>query len=61
VRNWLLGVALGDEDWVLWLDSDLWALPPTLARELMATGKQLVVPNCVVHGSDPPRTYDLNS
>ena len=24
-------------------------------------GKPLVVPNCVVEGSDPPRTYDLNS
>jgi hypothetical protein len=25
VRNWLLTVALGDEDWVLWLDSDIWS------------------------------------
>ena len=27
----------------------------------MAAGKQLVVPNCVVAGAEPPRTYDLNS
>ena len=61
VRNWLLTVALRDHDWVLWLDSDLARLPPDLVQQLAASGKELVVPNCVVEGSSPPRTYDLNS
>ncbi len=58
VRNWLLSVALRDHDYVLWLDSDLWEIPSDLVQLLMASGKDLVVPNCLVAGTD--RTYDLN-
>lgn len=61
VRNWLLTVALRDHDWVLWLDSDLWDAPRNLVHKLMASKTDLVVPNCIVADSDPPRTYDLNS
>eukprot|EP01052_Picozoa_sp_SAG31_P016944 SAG31_NODE_1141_length_9699_cov_4.487604_4_plen_396_part_00 len=61
VRNWLLSQALEDEDWVLWIDSDLWSAPSDLVQQLLAAAKPLVVPNCVVEGSVPPRTYDLNS
>ena len=48
VRNWLLSQALADEDWVLWLDSDIWSAPPDLVKRLAAAGQPLVVPNCVV-------------
>lgn len=61
VRNWLLSVALVDHDWVLWMDSDLWEAPSDLVQQLMTSNKDLVVPNCIVEGSEPPRTYDLNS
>lgn len=61
MRNWLLTIALRDHDWVLWLDSDLWDAPHDLLQKLMASKKDLVVPNCIVADSDPPRTYDLNS
>ena len=58
VRNWLLTVALRDHEYVLWLDSDLWEIPRDLVQQLMASQKDLVVPNCLVAGTD--RTYDLN-
>lgn len=58
-RNHLLMSALRDEEWVLWLDSDLASYPETLLRQLMASGKQIVVPNCVM--SKGGRSYDLNS
>jgi hypothetical protein len=50
VRNWLLSVALVDHDWVLWMDSDLWAAPSDLVQQLMATNNDLVVPNCTYSG-----------
>jgi len=45
-RNRLLSAALTDEQWVLWLDSDLVDYPPHLLRSLLATGKDIVVPCC---------------
>jgi glycosyltransferase involved in cell wall biosynthesis len=57
-RNRLLADALGDEDWVLWLDVDLIDYPPTLIGDLLAAGKEIVVPHCVLPGG---ATFDLNS
>lgn len=57
-RNRLLAGALADEDWVLWLDVDVIDYPPDLVQQLLAPGKDILVPHCVVPGG---RTYDLNS
>lgn len=57
-RNRLLSGALGDEDWVLWLDADLVDHPPDLLARLLAAGRDIVVPHCVLPDG---RTFDLNS
>lgn len=57
-RNRLLSGALGDEDWVLWLDADLVDYPPDLPARLLAAGRDIVVPHCVLPDG---RTFDLNS
>lgn len=58
-RNLLLYSALGDEQWVLWIDSDLLSWPPTVVDSLLASNKSIVAPNCVM--AKEPRSYDLNS
>ncbi|CAO3441320.1 glycosyltransferase [Azospirillum endophyticum] len=57
-RNRLLSGALADEDWVLWLDADLLDYPPDLLARLLATGRDIAVPHCVLPDG---RTFDLNS
>ncbi|CAO3459308.1 glycosyltransferase [Azospirillum largimobile] len=57
-RNRLLSGALGNEDWVLWLDADLVDYPPDLLARLLAAGRDIVVPHCVLPDG---RTFDLNS
>ena len=57
-RNRLLSGALGDEDWVLWLDADLVDYPPDLLARLLAAGRDIAVPHCVLPDG---RTFDLNS
>jgi len=57
-RNHLLFRALDDEDWVLWLDVDVIEYPPDLIERLLATGKAIVQPHCVLdHGG---ATFDRN-
>jgi hypothetical protein len=47
-RNFLLMRALQDEDYVLWLDGDaIWSHPADIIETLLATEKDIVVPNCV--------------
>jgi hypothetical protein len=58
-RNQLLFRALQDEDWVLWLDVDVVEYPPNIIETLLATGKQIVQPNCVCEYGGP--TFDLNA
>ncbi len=57
-RNALLMHALGDEPWVLWIDVDLEAYPVDVLRHLLAVGKDIVVPHCVLPDG---RTFDLNT
>jgi glycosyltransferase involved in cell wall biosynthesis len=57
-RNRLLSGALEDEDWVLWLDADLVGYPPDLLARLLAAGRDIAVPHCVLPDG---RTFDLNS
>jgi hypothetical protein len=58
-RNYLLSRALDDEDWVLWLDVDIIEYPPDIIERLIATGKPIVQPHCVLDYGGP--TYDLNA
>jgi hypothetical protein len=58
-RNHLLSCALTDEDWVLWLDVDVIDAAPDLIHRLLATGKDIVHPHCVLTPGGP--TYDCNA
>jgi len=58
-RNHLLSRALTDEDWVLWLDVDVIDAAPDLIHRLLATGKDIVHPHCVLTPGGP--TYDCNA
>jgi peptide chain release factor subunit 1 len=57
-RNHLLMHALDDEAWVLWLDVDVIEYPPDLIERLLATGKEIVQPHCVLEYGGP--TFDCN-
>ncbi|HEY5316885.1 MAG TPA: hypothetical protein VIJ20_02820 [Solirubrobacteraceae bacterium] len=58
-RNHLLFAALDDEDWVLWIDVDVEDYPPDVITQLLATGKDIVNPHCVVRPGGP--TFDWNA
>ena len=58
-RNQLLFRALDDEDWVLWLDVDVIEYPCDIIQQLLATGKEIVQPNCVYEYGGT--TFDLNA
>ncbi|HYH19205.1 MAG TPA: glycosyltransferase [Azospirillum sp.] len=58
-RNRLLQAALADEDWVLWVDADVLDAPPDAVRRLLAAGRDIVVPHCVLDPGGP--TFNLNS
>jgi glycosyltransferase involved in cell wall biosynthesis len=57
-RNHLVSHALDDEDWVLWLDVDVVDYPGDLIEQLLATGREIVQPHCVLEPGGP--TFDLN-
>jgi hypothetical protein len=57
-RNRLLHAALGDEDWVLWIDVDLVDFPADVVEQLLASDKDLVTPHCVIEPGGP--SYDWN-
>lgn len=58
-RNHLLFRALDDEDWVLWIDVDVIDYPADVLRRLLATGFDIVVPNCVKRPGG--KTFDANN
>lgn len=58
-RNHLLFRALDDEAWVLWLDVDVIEYPCDVVEKLLATGKEIVHPNCVYEYGG--RSFDLNA
>jgi len=58
-RNHLLSRALNDEDWVLWLDVDVVEYPSDIIERLLATGKDIVHPNCVRDYGGT--SFDLNA
>lgn len=57
-RNHLLFAALGDHDWVLWVDADVIGLPPGLLTTLLAVGAHVVHPNA--HGPNGS-SFDHNA
>jgi GT2 family glycosyltransferase len=58
-RNHLLFRALGNADWVLWLDVDVVEYPPDIIEKLLATRKSIVHPNCVLaYGGE---SFDSNA
>ena len=57
LRNYLFVSALYDEDWVMWVDSDLAWYPSDIIESMMAINKPLVVPHCLLGFN----TYDYNS
>jgi peptide chain release factor subunit 1 len=58
-RNHLLFRALGDQDWVLWLDVDVVQYPPDLIQRLLAAERDIVHPHCVTVPGGP--TFDRNA
>jgi hypothetical protein len=58
-RNDLLARALDDEDWVLWLDVDVESYPPDVLERLIATGREIVQPHCVIEYGGS--TFDWNA
>ena len=57
LRNFLFISALYDEDFVLWVDSDLAWYPRDIVEVMMAVDKDMVVPHCLLGFN----TYDYNS
>lgn len=57
-RNSLLMRTLDEHDWVLWIDADVEVFPADILEHLLATGKDIVVPHCVLPDG---RTFDLNT
>jgi Anp1 len=47
VRNYLVSIALHDEDFVLWLDSDLRQYPHDIIERMLETGKSILSADCV--------------
>ncbi|XP_064623936.1 uncharacterized protein LOC135485609 [Lineus longissimus] len=60
-RNVLLSHGLKDEDWVLWLDSDIEWVPNDLIEHMLWAKKDILVPRCAIHGKTWESLYDLNT
>lgn len=60
VRNHLLREGLDEtDDWALWMDIDVWRFPADVLSKLIASGRRIVVPNCVrIPGG---QSFDMNS
>jgi peptide chain release factor subunit 1 len=58
-RNQLLFRALEDEDYVLWVDVDLQSYPADVLHRLIATGFDIVTPNCVLEPGG--ESFDRNA
>ncbi len=58
-RNHLLFHALDDEEWVLWLDSDVIEFPCDIIQKLLSYNKDILQPHCVKKYCGP--SFDLNA
>jgi GT2 family glycosyltransferase len=60
VRNTLIRNGLKqDDEWVLWLDSDVVEFAPDTLGRLLAAGRKIVVPDCVQEFDG--KSFDLNT
>ncbi|XP_052075013.1 uncharacterized protein LOC127712553 [Mytilus californianus] len=59
-RNLLLKNALSDEDYVLWIDSDIGDLPEDIIQHLLFAKKDIVTPSCLIKQGLTVRNYDKN-
>ncbi|XP_076106856.1 uncharacterized protein LOC143075351 [Mytilus galloprovincialis] len=59
-RNLLLKKALSDEDYVLWIDSDIGDLPQDIIQHLLFAKKDIVTPTCLIKQGLTVRNYDKN-
>jgi peptide chain release factor subunit 1 len=57
-RNHLLFHALDNEAWVLWIDVDVIEYPSDIIERLLATGRDIVQPHCVLEYGGA--TFDCN-
>ncbi|GAB1603819.1 mannan polymerase complex subunit mnn9-like [Argonauta hians] len=60
-RNLLLKNSLGNQTWVLWIDSDVSHLPADLVQQLIFADKDVVVPSCLFNDGINLRVYDKNT
>ncbi|KAK7087580.1 uncharacterized protein [Littorina saxatilis] len=60
-RNALLSAALKDQDWVLWIDSDVSFFPPDIVQQLLSAEKEIVAPLCVYQDGKRKRVFDKNT
>ena len=60
VRNHIIEKGLDEsDDWALWIDIDVWSFPGDVIETLIATGRRIVVPNCVLYPNGI--SFDRNS
>ncbi|KAA6420369.1 MAG: hypothetical protein FRX49_09531 [Trebouxia sp. A1-2] len=55
LRNQLLFSALGQEDAVLWIDSDIIAAPQDMLPKMMASNLDIITPSCYFYDKSWPR------
>lgn len=61
-RNLLLKSALKDEEYVLWIDSDIKSIPPDLIQQMVYVRGDVVTTSCLVaDNGGGGRIYDKNS
>ena len=62
-RNLLLKVGLesGSFDYVLWIDSDISALPSDIIQQLLSANKDVAVPSCLFKSGKYKRNFDKNT
>ncbi|KAF9981652.1 hypothetical protein BGZ75_007004 [Mortierella antarctica] len=59
MRNFLLYSTLGDEDAVLWIDSDMTHIPPDVLSRMVDSGKDIITTATTLGPGGP--FYDLNA
>ncbi|MEN6541943.1 glycosyltransferase [Parvibaculum sp.] len=60
VRNHLIDHGIdSSDDWVLWIDADVWSYPADIVSTLKATGARIAAPHCVTRHGGP--CFDQNT